>query len=295
VPKKEKGLGRGLDALFEETNQGEKDISEINIEAIKARAGQPRRTFDQESLRELAASIEQHGILQPLLVRPCEQGYEIIAGERRFRAAQMAGLEMLPVIVREMDDIEVAEIALIENLQREDLNPVEEARAYRKMIESFGYTQELLAQKIGKSRTHITNTMRLLNLPEKVLKALEEGQITSGHARAILSLDNAEKQLVIAAEILEKGLSVREVEEKVRQGKVKKKVKRTVEVIDMSEFIKPEKTRAQPPELKELEERMQEHLGTKVEINGNAQGGRIYIAYFSEEDLERILEIIGIQ
>ncbi len=294
MPKQEKGLGRGLDALFAESNQGEADVNQIEIGLIKARDDQPRQKFEQESIRELAASIQQHGILQPLLVRPSKQGYEIIAGERRFRAAQMSGLELLPVIVREMDDVEAAEISLIENLQREDLSPVEEARAYRNMIDSFGYTQELLAQKIGKSRTHIANTMRLLNLPEKILKLLEDGRISSGHARAILSLDNPEKQLIITAEILEKGLSVREVEEKVRQGRIKKKTNRTIEAIDMSEYIEPQRAAVKPPEIVALEERIQERLGTKVEICNNSKGGKISITFFSDEDLERIIEIMGV-
>ncbi len=216
-----------------------------------------------------------------------------MAGERRYRAALLAGLETVPVIVRDMDDIEVAEISLIENLQREDLSTVEEARAYRQMIDTFGYTQELLAQKIGKSRAHITNTMRLLNLPDKVLKVLEEGRISSGHARAMLSLDSHEKQMIITAEILEKGLSVREVEERVRQGSIKRKPVKTVEAIDMSEFIKAEKNPVHNPEITELQEKMQERLGTKVEIKGSNRGGRITITYFSEEDLERIVELMG--
>jgi len=295
VPKQERGLGRGLDALFAGAmDDGDKDrVIEVEIKDIKARADQPRRVFNSEALQELADSLQEHGVLQPLLVRKRGKHYEIIAGERRWRAAQMIGIEQIPVLVKEIDDIEAAEISLIENLQREDLSLTEEARAYRQMIERYGYTQELLSKKIGKSRTHVTNTMRIMNLPEAVLDMIDGGMITAGHARALLSMGSADQQIAVAKQIVEQGLSVRAVEEKARQKKSSTRTVKKVEIIDLSEGNVSESVR-RGPEIIELEERMQERWGTKVDIKPSQQGGKITISYYNDEDLSRIIDLLGL-
>lgn len=297
MPKQERGLGRGLDALFAGAmEEGDNSrVVEIDIKEIVARADQPRRKFEEEPLQELAESLKEHGVLQPLLVRKHGKRYEIVAGERRWRAAQLAGIEKIPVLIKEIDDIEAAEISLIENLQREDLSITEEARAYRQMIERYGYTQELLARKLGKSRTHVTNTMRIMNLPVEIMALIDEGKISAGHARALLSLGSAEQQKAVAAEIVDKGLSVRAVEEKARQKKGKGRLVKTVEVFDIPDTVKIENNRQRSPELIELEERMQERWGTRVDIKPAAQGGRILITYYNDEDLNRIIELLGLE
>lgn len=277
MKKKERGLGRGLEALFGDAgiiSEEEARITEISVDEIFPRADQPRQVFDEEKLAELALSIKENGILQPILVRPSGNGYEIIAGERRFRAAKMAGLAAVPALVKEIDDKKAAEISLIENLQREDLNIVEEARAFKKMVENFGYTQEELARRIGKSRSYVANTVRLLSLPAEVLNFLEEGKLTAGHARAILALENPEKQLKMARDIIENNLSVRKAEKKAsaRQRKAKEEM----------------------PEIADVEEKLQHYLGTKVKITRTRRGGKIEINYYSQDDLQRILELWGI-
>lgn len=296
MPKQERGLGRGLDALFAGAMEdGDNSrVVEIDIKDIVARADQPRRKFDEEPLQELAESLKEHGVLQPLLVRKHGKRYEIVAGERRWRAAELAGIDRIPVLIKEIDDIEAAEISLIENLQREDLSLTEEARAFRQMIERYGYTQELLAKKLGKSRTHVTNTMRIMNLPDGILAMIDEGKISAGHARALLSLGNAEQQLAVAGEIVEKGLSVRAVEEKARQKKGNSRLVKTVEVFDIPGATKLDRSQQRSPEIAELEEKMQERWGTRVDIKPSNQGGRIMIAYYNDEDLNRILELLGL-
>lgn len=278
MAKPERGLGRGLDALFSvEENIEEKQGAEIEVKQIHPRKNQPRKNFDPELLQELSDSIKERGVLQPILLRPFEKGYEIVAGERRWRAAKMAGLKKIPALVREMSDAEVAEISLIENLQRDDLSIIEEALAYKNMIEVFDYRQDILSQKIGKSRVHISNTMRLLSLPQEVISLLENKQLTPGHARALLRLDSDASQIKAARRIAEGKLSVRQAEEIIRfdQKEGKPRNVRTAEEID-------------------LEERLQKHLGSKVEFKRRRQGGSIEITYFDNEDLERILEIIGL-
>lgn len=296
MPKQERGLGRGLDALFagamEEDDANR--IVEVGIKEIVARADQPRRKFEEEALQELAESLREHGVLQPLLVRKHGKRYEIVAGERRWRAAEIAGIEKVPVIVKEIDDIEAAEISLIENLQREDLSLTEEARAYRQMIDRYGYTQDLLGKKLGKSRTHVTNTLRIMNLPEGVLLLLDEGKISGGHARALLALGSAEQQMTVAQEIMEKGLSVRAIEEKARQKKSSRTIK-TVEVIQLPDTVS-DPARKRSPEIVELEERMQQRWGTRVEIKpAPGQGGKVLISYYNDEDLNRLLELLGLE
>ncbi len=279
MAKPERGLGRGLDALFSvEEPIEEKSGTEIDIKQIHPRKNQPRKNFDAELLQELSDSIKERGVLQPILLRPFEKGYEIVAGERRWRAAKMAGLKKIPALVREMSDAEVAEISLIENLQRDDLSIIEEALAYKNMIEEFDYRQDILSQKIGKSRVHISNTMRLLSLPQEVISLLENKKLTPGHARALLRLDNDAAQIKAARKIAEGKLSVRKTEEIFRfdQNQTKPGSVRTAEELD-------------------LQERLQKHLGSKVQCKRRRQGGSIEISYYDHEDLQRILEIIGLE
>ncbi len=275
MSKKERGLGRGLDALFSTENEGYMEITELDIEMIVAREDQPRKAFDEESLQELAGSLTEHGVLQPVLVREKGDRYEIIAGERRWRAAQIAGLRTIPVIIRQLDDSQAGELSLIENLQREDLTAIEEAQAYRLMMERYQYTQEMLSQKIGKSRSHIANTLRILNLPPSILEMIESGQLSAGHARAILSLPGQKEQLAAAREITKKGMSVRDAEKRVKTRRV------------IQEFVFEK-----PVEVLDLEEKLQKHFGTKAEIITLNKGGKILITYYSEEELERIMEML---
>ena len=279
MSKKERGLGRGLDALFAGSieNEANYEIVELDIDLIVAREDQPRQKFNEESLQELAESIQEHGVLQPVLVREKEELFEIIAGERRWRAAGIAGLKSIPVVIRKLDDLQAAEISLIENLQREDLTAVEEAQAYRQMMDRFNYTQEMLAQKIGKSRAHIANTLRILNLPATILEMIAARKISAGHARAILSLPREKEQLAAAREIIAAGLSVREAEKRV-------KIKKTVQKIVLGK----------PAEIVDLEERVQKFFGTKAEISPLRKGGKIEITYYNNEDLERIIELLNI-
>lgn len=275
MPKKERGLGRGLDALFSLENEGQIEITELDINMIIPREDQPRKSFDEESLKELAGSLAEHGVLQPVLVRGKGDKYEIIAGERRWRAAQIAGLQSVPAIIRQLDDSQAGELSLIENLQREDLTAVEEAQAYRQMIDRYQYTQEMLSQKIGKSRSHIANTLRILNLPSSILEMIESRKISAGHARALLSLPGQKEQLAAAREIAAKGMSVREAEKRTKPRKV------------IQEFVFEK-----PAEVLDLEEKLQKHLGTKAEIFSHSEGGRIIISYYSNEELERIIEML---
>lgn len=276
--RKERGLGRGVEALFStEEELDTLQVAEIELTLIRPQANQPRKNFDPELLKELADSIREHGVLQPILVRPVDNFYEIVAGERRWRAAQQAGLDKLPALVREMDDAKVAEVSLIENLQRDDLSVIEEALAYRNMIDKYQYTQEILSAKIGKSRTHIANTMRLLGLPAPVIELIESKKIAPGHARALLGLSSPEAQIKAAQQIARGKLSVRQVEEIVRFKK-----------------DPAQETQKKPLEIVDLEERLQKHFGTRAEINRKQQGGKIEISFYNEEDLERILEIIGL-
>ncbi len=268
-----RGLGKGLEALFSQDESSTNESNQLKIEKIIARKDQPRKTFKEEALKELAESIKEHGILQPLLVRPYKDDlYELIAGERRYRAAIILGLEEVPVVVKEMEDNTVMEAALIENLQREDLSPVEEAFAFKEMIEKYSYTQEQLAAKIGKSRAYIANAVRILNLPEEILLMVEDGRLSAGHARAILSVKDKGQQMKLASKIVESGLSVRESE-----GAGKKKT-----------------TDSKDVNLVELEDRLQDKLGTRVRLNKKGRGGKIEIAFFDDEDLQRIMEILGI-
>jgi ParB family chromosome partitioning protein len=276
-------LGKGLGALLPEFGQAEsKTLLYCGIEEIFPNPSQPRKQFDEPRLQELAESIREKGILEPLLVRRTDQGYELIVGERRWRAAQKAGLKEVPVLVKEVEGRDAFEISLIENLQREDLNPVEEAEAFKHLIEEYNISQDDLSKRIGKDRTTITNTLRLLKLPLEVRNQLLQNQITSGHARALLSLDNKEKQKELCALIVKKGLSVREAERLARQWAAK--LQKTVPSVKRKGDLESQ--------LYSLQDSLRKCLGTKVQITQKGNRGKIEIAYFSHEELERIVETI---
>jgi ParB family chromosome partitioning protein len=272
-------LGKGLGALFPELEKGEKgNIVLCNIQEIHPNPRQPRKLVPDEGIEELAQSIREKGILQPLVVRARDGGYEIIVGERRWRAAQRAGLEKVPVLLKEATDQEVIELALIENLQREDLNPLEEAGAYQQLITEFTYTQEALAQRIGKDRSSVANILRLLKLPKEVKDALERNVISMGHARALLALKNEQEQISFCRKIINKGLSVRSTEEGVRQLLEAKPSQPHKEAII--------------PEVESLREELRHILKTQVRIKMRGDRGAIEIEFYSLDDLERILELI---
>jgi len=267
-------LGRGLSALIPDADE-EDGVREVELGLIKPNPYQPRTEFDDQKLEELARSIEEHGVIQPIIVRKKDDGYELVAGERRWRAAKKAGIRKIPAIVKEYSDGQMLEIALLENLQREDLNPIEEATAYKQLIEDLGITQEALSKRIGKSRSVIANSIRLLNLPEEIQELLAKGKITTGHARALLSLDDEKEQKQMAQKILEKDLTVREIERLVKKPKKQNKRK--------------EETN---PLITHLEDRLKQFFGTKVKVRSGKNKGKIEIEYYSEEDLERILELV---
>ncbi|SHF03722.1 chromosome segregation DNA-binding protein [Thermoanaerobacter uzonensis DSM 18761] len=278
-----KGLGRGLQALIPEYRTEESQgVETINIAYIHPNQYQPRKQFDEDSLKELAESIKQNGVIQPIIVRKVDSGYQIVAGERRWRAARIAGLSEIPAIVRDFDDLQVMEIALIENLQREDLNPIEEAKAYKALIEQFNLTQEEISKKIGKSRSVIANSIRLLNLDDRVQEMLVEGDITIGHAKVILSLPNKGLQYEAAKKVAEENLNVRETENLVK-NLLRKNEKNS------------QKTKSNKIDvhIKEIEDGLCSFLGTKVKISQRSKDrGIIQIEYYSEEDLTRIVEIL---
>lgn len=257
-------------------NSEEKIVS-LSIFDLSPNENQPRKHFDQELIQSLSESIKKYGILQPILVRKVEDSYEIIAGERRWRAAKSLGLRHVPVIVKEIGDLELAQVALVENIQRENLNSIEEAKAFKSLIEEHKLTQEEIASVIGKSRSHIANTVRLLNLDEQVKTLIIENKLTSGHGRTILGLNNFEQQIEVAMVIIESSLSVRETENLVRR--YNNVVLKKVEVQDLL--------------LKSLEDRLRDNLGTKVSIIKGKKKGKIEIEYYSEQELERIIELIG--
>ncbi|NLM37746.1 MAG: ParB/RepB/Spo0J family partition protein [Firmicutes bacterium] len=265
------------------------NTQEIPAENIEPNPYQPRRHFDPESLQELAASIKEHGVLQPLLVRKKGDGYQLIAGERRLRAAKQAGLRTVPVVVKELDDRTIMEIALVENLQREDLNPMEEAEAYQRLMAEFQLTQEEVAKAVGKSRPAIANTLRLLHLAEPVQKMVAEGQLTMGHARALLSLEQPEQQLYLSNKILQEKLSVRETEELVRQILLSGVSRETL----AGETNKRKKERPKlDPNLQAIIDDMTRIFGTKVSIKNSGDRGKIEIEYYSPEEFERITELL---
>ena len=276
-----KGLGAGLGALFGEDvlEERQEEITALPIAKIEPRAGQPRQVFDPEALEELAESIREHGLIQPITVRELDGGfYQIIAGERRWRAARMAGLTEVPVRVIKADDQETAELALIENLQREDLNPVEEARGYKALCEGYGLTQEQVSQRVGKSRPVVANSLRLLGLPEEVLKMVEDQEITLSHARAILELPAGEPQLAAARETVQRNLSVRETTALVKRlmSGGGKRAKRSRVAADGVDYYA------------EAERQLTGAMGRKVRINPGAKRGTVEIEYYDPQDFERV-------
>lgn len=280
-----RALGKGLAQLLGE--QFESTISELPIDSIVPNPRQPRQHFDEAALEELAQSIREVGLLQPLVVRPTAEGtYELIAGERRWRACQRAGLKAVPVVVRPSGDQASLEMALVENLQRSDITPVESAKAFRRLIQEFGLTQEQVAERVGKSRTAVANTLRLLKLPPRALEALEKNQITEGHARALLALDSEPEMLALLERIVRSGLSVREAERAVKQSQSPKR--------DRPEPPSP-RTSDSDPEMRQLEDGLSMFLGAPVRIERADVGGRIVVSFYSDDDLERILEILGVR
>jgi len=281
---KRMALGKGLGALLPEFGQAEsKALLYCGIEEILPNRSQPRKHFDESKIEELAASIKEKGVLEPLIVRRTDQGYELIVGERRWRAAQKAGLKEVPVLVREVEGREALEISLVENLQREDLNPIEAAEAFKHLLEAFNISQEDLSKRMGKDRTTITNTLRLLKLPSEVRNHLLQNRITSGHARAILSLDSKEKQKELCALIVKKSLSVREAEAVAKRWS-ERSGKPPISSVKKRDDLESQ--------LSSLMDSLRKYLGTKVHIAQKGKRGKIEIEYYSHEDLKRIVEAI---
>ena len=289
---KKRGLGRGLNALINtgpdiEVKEKSKDNSDnkevfVNISLVEPNRNQPRKEFDKEALSELAASINQYGILQPIMVQKNGDMYEIIAGERRWRAAKEAGLKEVPVIVRDYDKQKIMEISIIENIQRENLNPIEEAMAYQCLMEEYGLKHDELADKVSKNRSTITNSMRLLRLSENIQQMIIDGKISTGHAKVLLSVENKEEQEKIAAELISRSLSVRELEKLVKKYIKPRKKKENKATVDYSLFYK------------EYEDKLKDILGTKVQINTKDKNkGRIEIDYYSAAELERIVGLLN--
>lgn len=286
MAKKQSGLGRGIDNIFLDNSlEAENSVSTIRISQIEARAEQPRKSFESEGLAQLADSIKEHGILQPILVRASGSGYyQIIAGERRYRAAKMAGLSEVPVLIVDADDEKTAQIALIENVQRENLNPLEEAMAYKDLSENYGLTQEKLSEKIGKSRSAIANAMRLLDLPDEVLAMLRDGKLSAGHARALLGLKDDADVIYLARKIESDGLSVRTVETAVKKLNSKQEDDEAEQMKDV-EIVNY---------VKALEEKSMAELGRKVRIKADGKDKHIKIFYEDNDDLDELLKkIIG--
>lgn len=292
MAKKKGGLGRGLGNLFENveidpemaTDKGSNASEDnknavvyIDINEIKPNDNQPRKVFDEEKIEELAASITSYGLIQPIIIRKGEIGHEIVAGERRWRAARKAGLSKVPCIIKELTEEENMVISIIENMQREDLNPIEEAEALNQMIKKFGFNQEEVAKSVGKSRSYVANSLRLLRLPGRIVEMLQEGIISSGHAKVLLSIEDEKKQYLVAEKIVKEGISVRETEKIAKaildgKKKAEKKIKR--------------------PEIIAIEDELKQALGTKVSIKQNGKKGKLEIEYYNREELERIIEIL---
>lgn len=267
---KKGGLGRGMDSLFTENTVETKQAVELRLSQIVPNRDQPRKVFDDTALRELSESIKMHGLIQPLLVRPLSDGsYQIVAGERRWRASRLAGLEKVPVVIKEMSDSEVCELALIENLQREDLNPIEEAEGYKTLMDTYSLTQEQVAERVGKSRSAVANALRLIGLNSAEKEALQNGEITAGHARALLSIPDKELRRQ-AFELAKTGASVREIERISKQQAV---------------GITMKKPRIKNKTYVETEAALAEQIGRKVKISGNGKSGILQIEFFSDDDL----------
>ena len=301
APKKKGGLGRGLSSLFEDvpvhveeyikTEQAAQakkeskgdvagEIVFLDINDIKPNANQPRKEFNDEKIDELARSIEIHGVIQPIMVRPFGKGYEIVAGERRWRAARRAGLKKIPAIIRELDEQQNMLIAIIENMQREDLNPIEEAMALEDMIKTYGLTQEEVSKSVGKSRPYITNSLRLLKLPEEVRALVSSGALSGGHARAIAGLSSEEDKITAAKKAVEQGWSVREIENYTGTANKKKAAKKKAQA------------RKKRDDVLAVEAQIKDALGTKVKIQYGPRKGKIEIEYYSKDELDRLVEML---
>lgn len=293
-----RGLGRGLDSLigsYDEPNESVAEKSEVKVETkeivvnepkeidiglIDRNPKQPRKVFDQDALEELSASIKTHGIIQPIIVQESNGRFIIIAGERRWRAARLAGLKTVPCIVKNYTKQEISEISIIENLQREDLNAIESARAIKNLITEFNLTQDEVADKIGKSRPAVANTLRLLSLPEQIISLVESGKLSAGHARTLLAVDDPSKQKEIALQVIERGLSVRETENLIKSYLSPKEIEKPV--------IKEKSL-----ELKDFENKIKRLFSTSVQIKGDDKKGKIIIDYYSKDDLDRIYDILN--
>jgi ParB family chromosome partitioning protein len=285
-----KVLGRGLSALLSETPAGtaaNEELREVDIDLIEPNNVQPRTRFDETQLDELAQSIKTNGVVQPILVRKTDGGrYQIVAGERRWRAAQRAGLQRIPSVIRDVPDDKMLELALIENIQRQELNAIEEAYAYKRLIETFNLTQETVAQRVGRDRTFVTNYLRLLRLPEDIQRLVEESKLSMGHARALLGIDDADRQRQIARSIIDKSLSVRDTE---------RAVKRVVAGEDANPTAVPSSTeRGSDANTRAAESKLRRRLGTQVHIlpNQSGEGGKIEVQYYNDNDLQRLYELI---
>lgn len=272
-------LGKGLGSLLD-IHDDDKNISEIKLTDIEPNKNQPRRNFDAEKMRSLTESVKNHGILQPIIVTKRNERYIIIAGERRWRAARAAGLSTIPAVVRDFSDAEAYQITLIENLQREDLNPIEEAVGIKQLMDEFSMTQEEISEKIGRSRSSIANATRLLNAPEKVQDALIRGIITSGHARAIMSVPSEQTQQLLLSAIIESDLNVRQSEAMAKRLCTPTKIKPAPSAYDV--------------QIDRIQNKIESVLGTKVTISHKGKKGKISIEYYNDDDLERLMEIFGV-
>lgn len=277
-----RGLGKGLDALFADNAADTADGGAVTLKLneIEPNRGQPRKNFDENALTALADSIKQNGVLQPLLVRPIAggEGYQLVAGERRWRASRMAGLSEVPVVIKELDDEQVVAIALIENLQREDLNPIEEAEGYKTLLEKYNLTQDEVSKKVGKSRPVITNSLRLLTLPEEVLALVRKGKLSQGHARTLLALSDKNRMIELAEEIINKNLSVREVEKIIKKELSNEPPSRRPAALNVVES--------------EVARTLTEHFGRKVSVVPGKKKGIIQIEYYGEDDLKNISNLL---
>lgn len=273
---KKYGLGRGLSSLIPEGNEKDNSIQKISLNKIKPNSQQPRKIFNQDKIIELASSIKEHGIIQPLVLKQEEENYIIIAGERRWRAAKYLNLQEVPAVIMDISDEELLQVSLIENIQREDLNPIEEALAYDKLINQFNLTQEELSEKVGKSRPSIANSLRLLNLDSRVRDYIIQGLLSEGHGRAILGLKDKNNQYIVSKKAINNKLSVRDTEKLVKNFEIEKEIK-----------VKEEN-----PFINDIKSRLEGYFGTKVSVNSNKNKGKIEIEFYSSEDLERILNLL---
>jgi ParB family transcriptional regulator, chromosome partitioning protein len=277
------GLGKGLGALIpeEEVNSEDNAVMKIEMNLIKANDNQPRKNFDEEKIEQLAESIKEHGVVQPIVLKKEGSTYTIVAGERRWRASKSIGLKEIPAVIMDLTDKQVLEISLIENIQREDLNPIEEAIAYKKLVDEFNLTQEVLSKRIGKSRTAVTNCLRLLNLDERVQDYLIDGVISEGHGRTLLAVTDKDSQYILAQKIIDEGLNVRDTEKLIKSlGKEKKD--KNVKSKDDIYYV-------------DIKEKLEDYFGTRVALINRKNKGKIEIQYYSEDDLQRILDILKLQ